>query len=89
MVVDVDEAYTHCRTHIPRMARVPHRRDWGTDDLKRKAGDYFDAKATTRLDAQPVGAELAQPIRSDFSAVLDSRADSGGTVNPDTASALT
>ncbi|WP_009760369.1 pyridoxamine 5'-phosphate oxidase family protein [Rhodococcus sp. JVH1] len=89
VVVDVDEAYIHCRKHIPRMARVPHHRDWGTDDVKRKAGDYFDAKDTTRLDAQSVGAELTQPIKSGFSAVLDSRADSGGTMNPDTSSALT
>lgn len=45
MVLDVDEAYVHCRKHIPRMAVVPSRRDWGTDDAQRKGGDYFGARA--------------------------------------------
>ncbi len=45
MVLDVDEAYVHCRKHIPRMAVVPSRRAWGTDDAARKGGDYFGARA--------------------------------------------
>ncbi len=45
VVVAVDEAYVHCRKHIPRMAPVTDRRDWGTDDAGRKGGDYFGAKA--------------------------------------------
>ncbi|WP_432422410.1 hypothetical protein [Rhodococcus opacus] len=52
MVVDIDEAYIHCRKHIPRMAPVPHHRDWGADDIKRKGGDYFDAKGTRRHDQE-------------------------------------
>lgn len=44
--VDVEEAYVHCRKHIPRMERVTRRRSWGTDDPGRKGGDYFGAKAT-------------------------------------------
>jgi predicted pyridoxine 5'-phosphate oxidase superfamily flavin-nucleotide-binding protein len=46
VVVSVDEAYVHCRKHIPRMMHVPHRRDWGTDDTRSKGGDYFDAART-------------------------------------------
>lgn len=45
VVVEVEEAYVHCRKHIPRMMPVLRDRDWGTDDVKRKGGDYFDAKA--------------------------------------------
>lgn len=45
VVVEVREAYIHCRKHIPRMARVHERRDWGTDDPARKGGDYFGVKA--------------------------------------------
>jgi hypothetical protein len=48
VLVDVEEAYIHCRKHIPRMARVPHERSWGTDDVKRKGGDYFESKGTPR-----------------------------------------
>lgn len=44
VVVEVVEAYIHCRKHIPRMARVHEKRDWGTDDPARKGGDYFGAK---------------------------------------------
>jgi predicted pyridoxine 5'-phosphate oxidase superfamily flavin-nucleotide-binding protein len=46
VVIDVEEAYIHCRKHIPRMERVTQRREWGTDDPGRKGGDYFGAKAT-------------------------------------------
>ncbi len=44
VVVKVDEAYIHCRKHIPRMARVHERREWATDDPARKGGDYFRVK---------------------------------------------
>lgn len=44
VVVRVDEAYVHCRKHIPQMQRVTQRRAWGTDDPVRKGGDYFGAK---------------------------------------------
>lgn len=49
VVVDVTEAYVHCRKHIPQMAPVVRTRDWGTDDVKRKGGDYFEAKGTNRV----------------------------------------
>jgi len=46
VVVDVVEAYIHCRKHIPRMQRLPQKRAWGTDDPARKGGDYFAARTT-------------------------------------------
>jgi predicted pyridoxine 5'-phosphate oxidase superfamily flavin-nucleotide-binding protein len=49
VVVEVVEAYVHCRKHIPRMAVVPRDRDWGTDDVKRKGGDYFGVRAGRRV----------------------------------------
>ena len=45
VVVRVEEAYVHCRKHIPRMQPVPRTRDWGTDDARRKGGDYFGVRA--------------------------------------------
>ncbi|HEY6424781.1 MAG TPA: pyridoxamine 5'-phosphate oxidase family protein [Pseudonocardiaceae bacterium] len=51
VVVDVEEAYVHCRKHIPRMVPVAHRRAWGTDDVQRKGGDYFGAAASTETGA--------------------------------------
>lgn len=59
--VEVEEAYIHCSKHIPRLVRAPLRhagevvgapaggeRAWGTDDVKRKGGDYFGAAAQAR-----------------------------------------
>jgi predicted pyridoxine 5'-phosphate oxidase superfamily flavin-nucleotide-binding protein len=51
VLVDVHEAYVHCRKHIPRMQRVDQERAWGTDDPGRKGGDYFRVKDT------PIAAE--------------------------------
>jgi predicted pyridoxine 5'-phosphate oxidase superfamily flavin-nucleotide-binding protein len=48
VVVEVEEAYIHCRKHIPRLQPVERTRDWGTDDVKRKGGDYFGAKGLPR-----------------------------------------
>ena len=53
VVVDVVEAYIHCRKHIPRMQRLPQKRAWGTDDPARKGGDYFRARTPA---APPAGA---------------------------------
>jgi len=52
VVVDVVEAYVHCRKHIPRMQVVPRDRDWGTDDVKRKGGDYFGVRAGHQTDVR-------------------------------------
>ncbi|GGM47446.1 hypothetical protein GCM10012275_18190 [Longimycelium tulufanense] len=48
VVVEIEEAYIHCRKHIPRMAPVVRNRAWGTDDARRKGGDYFGAKADSK-----------------------------------------
>ncbi|WP_420810128.1 pyridoxamine 5'-phosphate oxidase family protein [Halopolyspora algeriensis] len=48
VVVQVEEAYIHCRKHIPRMAPVQRERSWGSDNPKRKGGDYFGAKGMPR-----------------------------------------
>lgn len=58
VVVQVVECYIHCRKHIPRMAPVLRQRSWGTDDVKRKGGDFFEAKATARSD-EPASAPVA------------------------------
>jgi uncharacterized protein len=50
VVVDVEEAYIHCSKHIPLLARLPRERYWGTDDFKRKGGDFFGARADRRAD---------------------------------------
>lgn len=51
VVVSVEEAYIHCRKHIPRMVPVDRIRDWGTDDVKRKGGDFFEVKANKMSNA--------------------------------------
>ncbi|HEY0453921.1 pyridoxamine 5'-phosphate oxidase family protein [Actinophytocola sp.] len=45
VVVHVEEAYVHCRKHIPQLQPVPRDRDWGGDDARRKGGDYFGVRA--------------------------------------------
>ncbi|MEW2611210.1 pyridoxamine 5'-phosphate oxidase family protein [Streptomyces sp. NPDC047880] len=60
--VEVEEAYIHCSKHIPRLLKAPLRphadedgttaavveQAWGTDDVKRKGGDYFKAAEAKR-----------------------------------------
>jgi len=48
VVVDVVEAYIHCRKHIPRMQPVSRDRAWGSDDVRSKGGDYFGVRAARR-----------------------------------------
>jgi uncharacterized protein len=48
IVVSVVEAYIHCSKHIPRLAPIPRNRHWGTDDIKRKGGDFFNTKDTPK-----------------------------------------
>lgn len=45
VVIEVEEAYVHCRKHIPQMRPVERTRSWGADDAKRKGGDYFGIRA--------------------------------------------
>ncbi|MEU7132890.1 pyridoxamine 5'-phosphate oxidase family protein [Streptomyces sp. NPDC046261] len=50
--VTVEEAYIHCAKHIPHLRKVTREtgrdddgRAWGTDDTRRKGGDFFGAAA--------------------------------------------
>jgi hypothetical protein len=46
--VRVQEAYIHCRKHLPRLVKVANERAWGTDDARAKGGDYFGASCEAR-----------------------------------------
>ncbi|MEJ2867036.1 pyridoxamine 5'-phosphate oxidase family protein [Actinomycetospora sp. OC33-EN08] len=50
VVVEVEEAYIHCRKHIPRMVPTDRRRRWGTDAAAPKGGDFFGAAATRKAE---------------------------------------
>jgi uncharacterized protein len=54
--VRIEEAYIHCAKHIPRLAKVPRDRAWGTDDVRRKGGDYF---GVGRSAAEVAGAAIS------------------------------
>ncbi|MFF9144810.1 pyridoxamine 5'-phosphate oxidase family protein [Streptomyces sp. NPDC014861] len=60
--IAVDEAYIHCAKHIPHLQKAPVRtgRSWGTDDTRRKGGDFFGAAA----DA-PARGPFVPPPRAD------------------------
>ncbi len=60
VAVRVHEAYIHCSKHIPRLTKVDRQVDWGTDDARRKGGDYFDVTAQKELRApESAGADPA------------------------------
>ncbi len=42
VMVAVEEAYIHCSKHIPLLKRQDKEIDWGTDDMRKKGGDYFN-----------------------------------------------
>ncbi len=47
--VRVEEAYIHCRKHLPHLVKVDgNGRAWGTDDARAKGGDYFGASCEPR-----------------------------------------
>jgi uncharacterized protein len=48
VLVEVEEAYIHCAKHIPRMVKRPRDIAWGTDDVRRKGGDFFAASCEAR-----------------------------------------
>ncbi len=52
VLVQVEEAYVHCRKHIPMMQTLERSRSWGTDDVKRKGGDYFEVKRALHASAR-------------------------------------
>jgi uncharacterized protein len=50
--VHVEEAYVHCRKHIPHLSKQPRRRDRGAGDAQSMAEDFFEV---TELPASPAG----------------------------------
>lgn len=46
--VEVEEAYIQCAKHVPLLKKLDKEVHWGTDDEKRKGGDYFKAKISPR-----------------------------------------
>ncbi len=52
VVVVVEAAYVHCSKHIPRLVKVKRGRTWGTDDTRRKGGDFFGVAAERRTIGQ-------------------------------------
>ena len=49
VLVTVEEAYIHCSKHIPRLEKAGEEvRHWGTDYVRAKGGDYFQAKYAPR-----------------------------------------
>jgi predicted pyridoxine 5'-phosphate oxidase superfamily flavin-nucleotide-binding protein len=48
IVVEVEEAYIHCSKHIPLLARRDKVVEWGTDDVRKKGGDFFRARDCPR-----------------------------------------
>jgi predicted pyridoxine 5'-phosphate oxidase superfamily flavin-nucleotide-binding protein len=59
VTVEIHEAYIHCSKHIPLLARLDKQVDWGTDDMKRKGGDYFGVSAA-RVTGVPVRSTNAE-----------------------------
>ena len=55
LTVYVEEAYIHCAKHIPRLLKLPRDRAWGTDDVRRKGGDFFGAASDSRRALVPDG----------------------------------
>ncbi len=47
--VHIQEAYIHCRKHLPRLVKAAAgERAWGTDDARAKGGDFFGASCEAR-----------------------------------------
>ncbi|MGW1028432.1 pyridoxamine 5'-phosphate oxidase family protein [Streptomyces sp. NPDC002577] len=67
--IEVEEAYIHCSKHIPRMAKLPTAggRAWGTDDVRRKGGDYFGAAADAAQDGSDIRRRVTRQWSPDAS----------------------
>ena len=50
VTVSVEEAYVHCRKHLPRLVSQPVARQWGTDNQLAKGGDYFGVAASRHAE---------------------------------------
>ena len=65
VLVEVAEAYIHCRKHLPRLVPADRRRSWGTDDVARKGGDHFGV-AAARSDGGPTRSGTPEGGRAPF-----------------------
>lgn len=93
--VAVEETYIHCAKHIPHLQKVPRQaggsRAWGTDDAKRKGGDYFGAaaEAAARREEGACREEGAGrqewPCREEGTRREDGASRGGGAVRPSVA----
>ncbi|WP_344329388.1 pyridoxamine 5'-phosphate oxidase family protein [Streptomyces macrosporus] len=83
--VTVEEAYIHCAKHIPHLQKAPKGtpRDWGTDDQRRKGGDFF---GTARAARERGPAE--RPAREHVPAVAERGAAGSPPARPAFADAL-
>jgi predicted pyridoxine 5'-phosphate oxidase superfamily flavin-nucleotide-binding protein len=63
VLVHVEEAYIHCRKHIPKLRKLSADESWGTDDQLRKGGDFFAVKEGNAGPMAPVpgGPEYGDP----------------------------
>jgi hypothetical protein len=68
VVIEVEEAYIHCAKHIPRLAKVPREIHWGTDDMRRKGGDFFGVAADRRAREGGGAGEAGQAREQDTAA---------------------
>jgi predicted pyridoxine 5'-phosphate oxidase superfamily flavin-nucleotide-binding protein len=55
--ITVEETYIHCSKHIPLFKPLDKTMHWGTDDPKRKRGDYFHVRS------QRTSQRLASPVQ--------------------------
>ena len=61
VTVMVEEAYVHCAKHIPLAYKAPSNRAWGTDDVRRKGGDFFGVSADRRRALETAQQSPAPP----------------------------
>jgi predicted pyridoxine 5'-phosphate oxidase superfamily flavin-nucleotide-binding protein len=55
IAVQVEEAYIHCRKHLPRLVSPPVARHWGSDNPVYKGGDFFGVAASRSGDGLAAG----------------------------------
>jgi predicted pyridoxine 5'-phosphate oxidase superfamily flavin-nucleotide-binding protein len=48
VLVEVEEAYIHCSKHIPLLKKLDKSIVWGTDDVVRKGGNFFNVRPAAR-----------------------------------------
>ena len=80
VVVDVEEAYVHCRKHLPRLVPLPEQRAWGTDDQRLKGGDPFRVAASRA--AEPPRRADPDPRRAPAQRWPNSQCHASGLLPP-------